>query len=128
MNISENEKNWLIYFDGSPCGPVSAVEIKKGLQEKKLTADDVAIKKGGSKWRYVKDIPLFAHDAAKSPGNGAQMPELPVPSTEEFTSKITPLISTAELQGASNWSGRRLAIVGGPMFCLAEWARLPQEY
>lgn len=118
MNLSESEKNWLVYFDGSPFGPVSAVEIKKGLQDKKINADDVAIKKGGSKWRHLKDIPLFAYVAQRSPGNSAQIPELPVPSLEEFTTKITPMVSTAELVGASNWSGRRLAIVGGSFVLL----------
>jgi hypothetical protein len=113
MNISENEKDWLVYFDGAPCGPVSAVEIKKGLGDNKLNADDGVIKKGGSDWKKIKNIPLFFYDAKKHPGTNNPLPDLPVPSIEEFNSVITPLIGTTDLKKADNWSRRRLAIVGG---------------
>ncbi len=114
MNLSENEKNWLVFFDEALRGPISAVEIKKGLSEKKLNADDSVIKKGSMAWKRIKQIPLFAHDAKKSPGTGCAMPaDLPIPSTEEFNAVITPLITTSDLKKPDNWSKRRLAIVGG---------------
>jgi len=113
MSVSENEKVWVAYFDDNAYGPLSAIEIKRALLEGSLKNDDCIWKKGWSKWKQPKDIPLYAFESQKAAGSEREIPDIPVPQAELFESIITPNVSTKELNTSKTWNGKRLAIVAG---------------
>ncbi len=117
MSIAENEKTWVAYCDDSAYGPLSALEIKQALLDEKLKDDDCVWKKGWSKWKQLKDIPIYSFESKKSPGSGRPIPDIAVPDPKEFESVISPKVSTKELDTSNNWDARRIAIVGGAL-CL----------
>ena len=113
MSISESEKTWVIYYENDAYGPLSAIEIKKAFQENKLKSDDCVWKKGWKRWKQFENIPAYAFECKKSPGNGKEIPELPIPDAKDFESIISPNVTSQDLYTESNWDARRLAIVGG---------------
>jgi hypothetical protein len=125
MSVAENEKIWVVFFGGNVYGPVSAMEIKYGLLDNKIKADDGLWKKGWNVWKRVQDIPLFAYQCSKSPGRDEPAPELPIPSAEDFQSVLTPQLSSKDVSTTVNWSKKRLAIIGasyviaGPVVAVA---------
>lgn len=112
MSIAENEKLWVAYCDEGAYGPFSAVEVKRAITESKLYGDDCIWKKGWTKWKQIKDIPLYAYESKKNPGTGKEIPDIPVPDAKKFESIISPKVSTKELDTGSAWDTKRLTIVG----------------
>lgn len=113
MSLAENEKIWVAFCDSDFFGPLSAIEIKSYLTENKIKDDDCLWRKGWGKWKQPKDIPIFAYECKQSVGTGRSIPEMPVPSTEEFTSNISPKVPTTDLGSGSNWDSKRITIVAG---------------
>ena len=117
MGISDSEKIWVVCTGEEAYGPLSAVEIKKALLDNELKGDDSVWKKSSSKWKLIKEIPLYSYESKKSPGSGKSVTELSVPKAEDFEVIINPKLTTSDLKADAKWNARRLAIVGGSL-CL----------
>jgi len=113
MTVAENEKVWVAYSNDDTYGPLSAVEIKQALLNGKLKDDDCVWKRGWSKWKQPKDIPIFAFESKNSLGSNRPIPDTPLPDPEKFDSLITPKVSVTELDTSKNWDAKRISIVAG---------------
>ncbi len=112
--ISNEEKLWVLYRDETYFGPLSATEIKTGLMSDRIHSNSPIWKKGWSKWKIVKAIPLFKLESSKAKELlDIVLDDLPIPKIEDFTFKIDPKVSSSDLSTMSVWDGKRVAIVSG---------------
>lgn len=113
MSVHESEKVWLACINSEIYGPMSAIEIRGALSDRRLRSDDPVLKKGWTNWKRLQDIPLFAYGCTQSPGLNRPLPELAVPDADQFSSLIIPKVSSHEIDTHKNWSARRIAVVSG---------------
>jgi S1-C subfamily serine protease/ribosomal protein S27E len=61
------EKSWFYELDGKPCGPVTAVELKRLVAGRKVGAEDRVWAEGMTEWKPIKTIPDLRLGPAKAP-------------------------------------------------------------
>ncbi len=113
MSLAEHEKKWIVASNSQIFGPVSAYEIKCSMRDGEITADDCVWRKGWPQWRHIEDIPIFSYACPPRTDEKKNIPDIPVPGSQEYQCILTPRISPDQLRTANYHSGWHVALVIG---------------